>query len=307
MAIFLNTNKLNQWIPKVITTSKKELVIIVPYISTSQKIFTSLKEADRNGVETTLIYRENKLSDKEREKLLLLKNINLLHHPNVHCKCYFNGDLLILGSMNMYEYSEKNNREMGVLLHKEGINENGDFDDLGDSDNYLVFEDAVEEIREITNGATLEKLSDKAKANLFTIDILKTPLEIEIERCNVINNYSLNKKFKPFQVHKNIWMPICENYFDKVDVIFDDNRLLIRFNLPAQELQETFYKWKASYSEFEFKGFKYYWNYYETDLLLYKDWQNYDWEKINDPQLYYAELNRGIGSIIKKYRSITGK
>ena len=39
MAIFLNTTKLNEWIPKLINETKKELVIIVPYIKTSDKMY----------------------------------------------------------------------------------------------------------------------------------------------------------------------------------------------------------------------------------------------------------------------------
>jgi hypothetical protein len=36
--------------------------------------------------------------------------------PNLHAKCYFNEDRMVITSMNMYEFSEKHNREMGVLL-----------------------------------------------------------------------------------------------------------------------------------------------------------------------------------------------
>ena len=119
MAIFLNTTKLNEWIPKLITETKKELVIIVPCIKTSDKMYQHLKEANDRGVETTLVYRENKLTGTEKAKFEALNNLNLMHYPNVHCKCYYNEAYLIISSMNLYEYSELNNREMGVLLHRE--------------------------------------------------------------------------------------------------------------------------------------------------------------------------------------------
>ena len=123
MPLFLNTKKLNYWLPKLISKAEKELVIIVPYIQTSERIFEALKIANSNQVEIILIYRENKLPIKEKEKLLSLNNINLLHHPNIHCKCYYNGEILILSSMNLYDYSEKNNREMGILACNEFFNE----------------------------------------------------------------------------------------------------------------------------------------------------------------------------------------
>jgi phosphatidylserine/phosphatidylglycerophosphate/cardiolipin synthase-like enzyme len=60
MALFLNTPKLNYWIPKLIEESKEELILIVPYIQTSENILNALNVADNKGVEITLIYRENK-------------------------------------------------------------------------------------------------------------------------------------------------------------------------------------------------------------------------------------------------------
>ena len=116
MAKFLNSNELQSWIPRVIDEAEKELVIIVPFVKTSKSLYQSLYDANERGVETTIVYRENKLPQEERKKLLTLDNLNLLHHPNVHAKCYLNEYFLIVTSMNMYEYSEKNNREMGVLL-----------------------------------------------------------------------------------------------------------------------------------------------------------------------------------------------
>lgn len=158
MAIFLNTPKLNHWIPKLIQESEKELILVVPYIQTSDNIYESLQTADKNNVEITLIYRENKLSEKEKLKLISLKNLNLLHHPNIHCKCYFNGQLLIVGSMNLYDYSEINNREMGVLIHHTSLNQKGEEDDWSCGDDKALFDDAITEIREIVNGSKIENL-----------------------------------------------------------------------------------------------------------------------------------------------------
>ena len=61
----------------------------------------------------------------------------------------------------MYEYSEKNNREMGVFIHKIHISE---FKDDGWGTNYDsddVFDEALEEIIEIKNGAELERRVEK--------------------------------------------------------------------------------------------------------------------------------------------------
>jgi hypothetical protein len=47
MAIFLNTPKLNYWINRLIKESQKELILIVPYIQTSQNIFNALVKANK--------------------------------------------------------------------------------------------------------------------------------------------------------------------------------------------------------------------------------------------------------------------
>ena len=135
MAKFLNTTLLNEWIPRLVNETERELVIIVPYIKTSDKMYKSLHDANKRGVETTLVYRENNLTEKEKSKFQSLDNLNLMHHPNIHAKCYYNEKYLIITSMNMYEYSEINNREMGVLLHKEEIQDsknswNNSIDDI---------------------------------------------------------------------------------------------------------------------------------------------------------------------------------
>lgn len=69
MPVFLNTELLNHWIPRLIQETMRELVIVVPYIKTSENLFKELKNANERGVESTIIYRENKLSDFEKRNL----------------------------------------------------------------------------------------------------------------------------------------------------------------------------------------------------------------------------------------------
>ncbi|MFD2518255.1 phospholipase D family protein [Salinimicrobium flavum] len=307
MALFLNTNKLNYWIPKLISEAESELILIVPYIKVSQKIVEALQQTDEKGVDITLVYRENKLSESEKSKLTSFQNLTLLHHPNIHCKCYYNGDLLILGSMNLYEYSEKNNREMGVLLHQRRMEDLGEAFNGWESDSKKIFDDAILEIKEIINGAQIEKLSDKGKAKNFKIEIIKTDEELEIERCERFNKYFLNKKFKAFEETENNWLSKCENYFDKVDVLIENNRIAIRFNLPEGELKGLYQKWMSSYQEYEFPSIKYYWNYHTSSLLIYRDYKSCNWDELGIGKEYHQKLIAGIDNIISKYRILTGK
>ena len=125
MAEFLNKKKLLEWVPKLIETAGKELVIISPYIQISEKIFKLLKESEKRGVEITLIYKEVELSEKERKKFDEIENLNLLYQPNLHSKCIYNEKYLLVTSMNLYEFSQKHNREMGVLFRRTDEDDTG--------------------------------------------------------------------------------------------------------------------------------------------------------------------------------------
>lgn len=276
MAKFLNTDLLNEWIPKLIREAEKELVIIVPYIKTSDRIFTHLWEANKRGVETTLVYRENKLPENEKLKLASLDNLNLLCHPNVHAKCYYNEKYLIIGSMNLYEYSERNNREMGILLHKITIKETPSFDN--DTDDEAIFEDAIHEIRAIVTSSHFEKHSRETQTDGFELDIIKTSREKVEEDCKLINKIFLHKKFVP-EGEGMHWRPVCKNYFDRIDVTFE-HRVVITFTYEETRIEEIFKRFTPFYHEYRFDGFKLYWDHHKSSIKLYKDRNHKMWYNI---------------------------
>lgn len=281
MAKFLNTDLLNEWIPRLIEETERELVIIVPYVKTSERIYKYLKDADSRGVETTLIYRENQLNEKEKHKLKELHNLNLMHHPNVHAKCYYNERYLIIGSMNLYEYSELNNREMGVLLHRI------DLDDEtskwhGGSDSDFLFEEAIREIQQIRNGSHMEKKSRETIQEGFEMEILKTMQEKEEEWCRELNRVFLHKRFEVAN-DGNDWVSICRNYFDKVDVIIG-RRTEIVFTRGQDYANALYERAKPTYNEFQFPGFKFYWNPYYCMCTLYINSKDKRWEQMNERQ-----------------------
>ena len=52
-----------------------------------------------------------------------MKNLELRFCENLHAKCYFNENLMVLTSMNLHQFSQSNNREMGVLIKCEDKND----------------------------------------------------------------------------------------------------------------------------------------------------------------------------------------
>lgn len=290
MAMFLNTTKLNEWIPKLINETKKELVIIVPYIKTSDKMYNHLKEANDRGVETTLVYRENKLTGNEKAKFEALDNLNLMHHPNVHCKCYYNESYLIICSMNLYEYSELNNREMGILLHRKSlglVNYGGDDETL--------FKDAVLEITEILNGAELEKKSRETIEDGFEMAIIKTERQKAEEKCKILNKAFIHKRFEPTEIN-TMWHATCKNYFDKINVTIT-SRVDIDIILDESRLKTIHDKFSRSNFEYSIQGFKIYWNWYKSSISLYINSKVYTAEFKNDAEKY-GVYKKGIDELI---------
>ncbi len=291
MAIFLNTTKLNEWIPKLIKETKRELVIIVPYIKTSEKMYNHIQEANNRGVETTLVYRENKLTGTEKAKFEALDNLNLMHHPNVHCKCYYNESYLIICSMNLYEYSELNNREMGVLLHRESLGSA-----WGDSnDSQTIFEDAINEIRSIINGAELEKKSKETIEDCFEMDIIKNEQEKCEDHCRKLNKYFINKRFAPEQKN-NSWQPTCKNYFDKINVTIS-SRVDIEIMLEESRVKTIYDKFSKNNFEFAIHGFKLYWNWHKSTIALYVNSKVFT-AQFKDDAEKYSVLKKGLDELI---------
>jgi hypothetical protein len=116
MPKFLTTSGTSYYIEKIIINATKNLILISPYLFLSKTLLERLTDADKKGVNIIIVYSQNKLRIAETKVLEAFKNLRIRYSQNLHAKCYFNQDEMIITSMNMYEFSEKNNREMGILI-----------------------------------------------------------------------------------------------------------------------------------------------------------------------------------------------
>lgn len=153
MAEFLTTNGTSYHIEKIILGARKKLVLVSPYLQISKTFLERLKDASNKDVAITIIYGKDELKPNEKKSLLELKNIELHYFQNLHAKCYFNEHEMVITSMNMYEFSEKNNREMGVYITKEN--------------DQTLFEKAVNETLSILQSS--EKLNNTNKGISKTV------------------------------------------------------------------------------------------------------------------------------------------
>jgi phosphatidylserine/phosphatidylglycerophosphate/cardiolipin synthase-like enzyme len=141
MVEFLTTHGTAFHIERIIARAKRTLVLVSPYLQLSKTLLERLLDADRRGVRITIVYGKSSLSADQEEALRELKDLSLCYLENLHAKCYFNEEEMVITSMNMYEFSEKNNREMGVLVDKAE----------------KVYQGAVEEARSIVAAAEQAK------------------------------------------------------------------------------------------------------------------------------------------------------
>lgn len=118
MVEFLTTNGTSYHIENIIIEAKAKLVLVSPYLQISKTFYERLKDASNKKVNIKIIYGKDELKPNERNSLAELKDIELFYFENLHAKCYFNETKMVITSMNMYEFSEKNNREMGVLIDR---------------------------------------------------------------------------------------------------------------------------------------------------------------------------------------------
>jgi len=155
MAEFLTTTGTAFYLENIIKKAKQRIYIISPYLEISNNYMQRLIDADKEGKEITIIYKDDKLKELERKKLHKLKRLNLYNCPNLHAKCYANEEMVIVTSMNMIEASEKKNREMGVVLRQQ--------EDEG------LFSETLVEIQSIINSSEVISLSSTQKVESVII------------------------------------------------------------------------------------------------------------------------------------------
>lgn len=140
MAKFLTTAAVTYQVERIISESKKKLVLVSPYIKITKTFLERLREASERGVIVSMVYGKTELNSSEKKQIDSIPNLKLYYLENLHAKCYFNESEMVLSSMNLYEFSERNNREMGIFVTKKLDEE--------------IFKDAVNETHSIIKAAT---------------------------------------------------------------------------------------------------------------------------------------------------------
>ncbi|MFW9970467.1 MAG: phospholipase D family protein [Candidatus Odinarchaeota archaeon] len=144
---FLTTLNASAKVEKIIKDAKKELILITPFLKLSNLFLERLKDADVRGVRIKLVYGKIELNSGEYDNLDQLDNLELYFCESLHAKCYLNEEQFVITSLNLYDYSIKNNREMGVYIKK--------------NEDENLFNDALNEARSIMQSSSIEKISNE--------------------------------------------------------------------------------------------------------------------------------------------------
>jgi len=150
MAKFLNTSAVNYFLEELIKNAKDRLVLISPFLKLNDRIKELLADKNRLKIDVRIVYGKSELQPEEINWLKELTYIRTSFCKNLHAKCYLNEELCIVTSLNLYEFSQINNNEMGVLIRR--------------ADDMELYKDAYEEVQRII------RISDEIRISLERVE-----------------------------------------------------------------------------------------------------------------------------------------
>src|SRR3989339_1757561 len=119
MAKFLNSTGISYHLENLIKNANERLFLISPYLKFNPRIKQLLDERNRLRLDIRIIYGKVDLQTEESNWLKSLDSIKVLFCKNLHAKCYLNENEAIITSMNLYDFSQQNNNEMGIHITRE--------------------------------------------------------------------------------------------------------------------------------------------------------------------------------------------
>lgn len=119
MAKFLNTSATNYFLEEMIKGASDRLILISPFLKLNERIKELLEDKNRLKIDVRIVYGKSELQPEEINWLKELTFVRTSFCKNLHAKCYLNENSCIITSLNLYEFSQINNNEMGVFISRE--------------------------------------------------------------------------------------------------------------------------------------------------------------------------------------------
>lgn len=161
MAKFLNTSGTNYFLEELIKDAKDRVILISPFLRLNDRIKELLADKDRLKIDVRIVYGKSELQPAEIEWLRTLPYVRTSFCKNLHAKCYLSEELCIITSLNLYEFSQVNNNEMGILVRR--------------SEDGQLYKDAYEEAQRII------RISDEVRVSVERVPSEPDPAASEDE------------------------------------------------------------------------------------------------------------------------------
>lgn len=204
MVTFLTTSKAYATIEEIIDKATTKVVLISPYIRISDQLFDRLKHKDRQGIGITVVCRGKDLDAEEKGRFRQLKHLELRFDEDLHAKCFYNEKLMVITSLNLYDYSRQHNREMGILLSsdedsdifKEALGEVKFIVDNAEKDSTIrnIVRDVVKEAKKVIDSPAVGDVR-KVKTSSRAKTSSRTKQEGHCIRCNKGIPYDIDKPY----------------------------------------------------------------------------------------------------------------
>ena len=116
MAEFLTVKRCASKIEEIVEQATEFVWLVSPYIDIDRGLKERLQDQDRAGIPMRLVHRDRKHLEAESEWLNSLESLRIYYRKSLHAKCYMNEKEALITSLNLYEYSQVNNDEFGILV-----------------------------------------------------------------------------------------------------------------------------------------------------------------------------------------------
>ena len=124
MAKFLQGNELNSELEKLFDKANEHIILISPYIKLHDRYASTLRtKKDNPNIDIVIVFGKNEddLSQSIRQEdfnfFKDFPNIEIRYEKRLHAKYYANESSAILTSMNLYNFSQNVNIEVGVITN----------------------------------------------------------------------------------------------------------------------------------------------------------------------------------------------
>lgn len=122
MAKFFTGNELNSELEKLFERADEQIILISPYIKLHDRYASTLRtKKDNPKIAIIIVFGKNEedlsrsMKQEDFNYFKEFPNIEIRYEKRLHAKYYSNESSAILTSMNLYNFSQDNNIEAGVM------------------------------------------------------------------------------------------------------------------------------------------------------------------------------------------------